>query len=99
MEIDFANHSVCVLENLEINCYNISNVLQKTKLPTPDFLPAFSCKFKVALIPCSHSVIYINLFQQRVRTSLSLNSASIGSRGIGTSWSIRTISFSFARRR
>ncbi|CRL03072.1 CLUMA_CG016407, isoform A [Clunio marinus] len=41
MEINFLNHSVCVLESFEIYCYNASDFLQKWKLPSPDFLPAF----------------------------------------------------------
>lgn len=46
MEINFLNHSVCVLEDFEINCYNPSNFAEKWKLPNPDFLPAFECKFQ-----------------------------------------------------
>lgn len=46
MEINFLNHSVCVLEDFEIICYNPSNFAEKWKLPNPDFLPAFECKFR-----------------------------------------------------
>lgn len=46
MEINFLNNSVCVLENLDIICYNASNFLDKFKLPNPDFLPAFECEFQ-----------------------------------------------------
>jgi hypothetical protein len=50
MEMDFLNHSVCVLENFEINCYNASDILHKKwKLPQPDFLPTFECRFFINL--------------------------------------------------
>ncbi|KAL7046079.1 hypothetical protein ACKWTF_002468 [Chironomus riparius] len=39
MEVDIRNHSVCVLENFEIYCYNVSNFMNKWKLPPPDFMP------------------------------------------------------------
>ena len=45
MELDFNNHSVCVLENSEIICYNTSNFLQKWKLPSPDLFPNLERKF------------------------------------------------------
>lgn len=45
MELDFNNHSVCVLENSEIICYNTSNFLQKWNLPSPDLFPNLECKF------------------------------------------------------
>jgi hypothetical protein len=44
MEINFANQSVCVLEDYEIFCYKISNFIDKWKLPNPDFLP-LDCEF------------------------------------------------------
>jgi hypothetical protein len=40
MEVNFWNHTVCVLENIiDIFCYNISNFSDAWKLPVPDFIP------------------------------------------------------------
>lgn len=46
LEIDFLNNTACVLDELEIFCYNSSNLLQKWKLPSPGMFPAFECKFR-----------------------------------------------------
>lgn len=46
LEIDFLNKTACVLDELDIFCYNSSNLLQKWKLPSPDMFPAYECKFR-----------------------------------------------------
>lgn len=45
IELDFNNHSVCVLEHSEITCYNTSNFQQKWNLPSPDLFPNLERKF------------------------------------------------------
>lgn len=47
LEIDFSNKTACVLDDFEISCYNSSNLLQKWKLPSPDFFQSFECEFRV----------------------------------------------------
>lgn len=44
MEANFLNHTVCVMENFDIFCYNASNFLDKWKMPAPDFLPLYQSK-------------------------------------------------------
>ena len=44
MEVNFLNHTVCVMENFDIFCYNASNFLDKWKMPAPDFLPLYQSK-------------------------------------------------------
>lgn len=44
MEVNFQNNTLCVMENFDIFCYNVSNFLDKWKLPTPDIMPISQCK-------------------------------------------------------
>lgn len=44
MEANFLNHTLCVLESLKINCYNVSDLNQKWQLPMPDIFPENNCK-------------------------------------------------------
>lgn len=41
MEVNFMNRTVCVLENFDIFCYNVSNFMDKWKMPAPDFFPLY----------------------------------------------------------
>ncbi|KAG5677308.1 hypothetical protein PVAND_007077 [Polypedilum vanderplanki] len=50
MEVNFSNHTVCVLEDYEIFCYNVSNFMDKWKMPNPDFLPLESASSSNILI-------------------------------------------------
>jgi hypothetical protein len=50
MEVNFANHTVCVMEDFDIFCYNVSNFMDKWKLPKPDFLPLFECELQLLIL-------------------------------------------------
>lgn len=79
MEINYANHTLCVLERSEITCFNVTNFQQSWKMPQPDFLSiSNSSKLKKCdsfsystnfFFPCNQFFFLCSSFKSLIETS------------------------------